>query len=565
MSPDALGPSVHPDLDRHQKSMQPQVFTLNGHIHVAFAYSVVNCTLIEGEDSCILVDTMTSVDTAEKAAEEFRKLTDKPITTVIYTHFHADHVSGTGAFVSEEDVTSGKVQIIGQEELTDHVMRDVGLIAPLLGRRAMYQFGMRLPVSSEGTVGAGLGPPQRPGQRTFMPPTTTFDKVYKGEVGGIKFEVHLTPSETEDQCCVWLPDEKVLLSADAVYESFPNVYALRGTRFRNPMVWAQGVDTLRGFGADTLIPHHGRPVEGAEKIEELLTDYRDAIQFVHDQTLRYMNLGYRPDEIKEVVEMPERLKDHPWLGEFYGSYKHSIPAIYAGYIGWYQGDPIDLDPTPWTEKATRYVNMMGGRDAVMAAARKALDGGDEQWAAELLTWVIRCNLDDREARDLKADALRRWAYQQKNATWRNWGLTSSMELSGELDLAGGGMVLGSPDQVKSFPLEGIMQIMTVRLKAEEAWDTHIRVAFETTDTKESCALEIRRGVCQFYTAPPADRDATLTFGRPFLMQWLFGKTTVDEAIKDGTVTVDGDAAKVSEFIGKFEPFNQALNVAIATR
>ncbi len=360
MSPDASGPSVHPDLDRHQKSMQPQVFTLNGHIHVAFAYSVVNCTLIEGEDSCILVDTMTSVDTAEKAAEEFRKLTDKPITTVIYTHFHADHVSGTGAFVSEEDVKSGKVQIIGQEELTDHVMRDVGLIAPLLGRRAMYQFGMRLPVSSEGTVGAGLGPPQRPGQRTFMPPTTTFDKSYKGEVGGIKFEVHLTPSETEDQCCVWLPDEKVLLSADAVYESFPNVYALRGTRFRNPMVWAQGVDTLRGFGADTLIPHHGRPVEGAQKIEQLLTDYRDAIQFVHDQTLRYMNLGYRPDEIKEVVQMPERLKDHPWLGEFYGSYKHSIPAIYAGYIGWYQGDPVDLDPTPWTEKANRYVDMIGG-------------------------------------------------------------------------------------------------------------------------------------------------------------------------------------------------------------
>ena len=147
-------PSVHPDLRRHQENMKAKVYTLRDHIHTAFGYSVVNCTLIEGEDACILVDTMTSMDRAEIVAEEFQKLTDKPIKTVIYTHFHADHVSGTKAFVSEEDVASGAVEIIGQEELADHVMRDVGLIAPILGRRAMYQFGMRLPVSDEGSVGS---------------------------------------------------------------------------------------------------------------------------------------------------------------------------------------------------------------------------------------------------------------------------------------------------------------------------------------------------------------------------------------------------------------------------
>ena len=178
-------PTVHPDLRRHQENMIAEVYTLRGHIHTAFGYSIVNCTLIEGEDACILVDTMTSMDRAEIVAAEFQKLTDKPIKTVIYTHFHADHVSGTQAFVSEEDVASGAVEIIAQEELVDHVMRDVGLIAPILGRRAMYQFGMRLPVSDEGTVGAGLGPPQRQGVRTFMPPTKTYERLYEGETGGI--------------------------------------------------------------------------------------------------------------------------------------------------------------------------------------------------------------------------------------------------------------------------------------------------------------------------------------------------------------------------------------------
>ena len=138
------------------------------------------------------------------------------------------------------------------------------------------------------------------------------------------------------------------------------------------MIWANGVDRLRDFKAEVLIPHHGHAVEGAEKIDQLLIDYRDAVQFVHDQTLRYMNKGYTPDEIKEGVTMPNRLRNHPWLGEFYGSYKHAIPAIFAGYLGWYQGDPVSLDPTPWTEKASRYIKMMGGRNKLIAAAQSAL-------------------------------------------------------------------------------------------------------------------------------------------------------------------------------------------------
>lgn len=558
-------PSVHPDLARHQGAMEPRVFTLADRIHCAFGHSVVNCTLVEGEDSCVLVDTMTSVETAEAVAAEFRKVTDKPIRTVIYTHFHADHVSGAAAFVDRADVEAGRVEIIAQETLVDHMVRDVGLIAPILGRRAMYQFGMRLPVGEEGTVGAGLGPPQRPGRRSFLAPTTTFRDRYEGESGGVEFEIHFIPSETEDQCAVWLPRHRALLSADAVYESFPNVYALRGTRFRNPLVWAQGVDRLREFGADILVPHHGRPVEGRERVAELLTDYRDAIQYVHDQTLRHMNKGATPDEIVEAVVMPERLRGHPWLGEYYGSYRHSIPAIYAGYLGWYQGDPVTLDAPPRPERAARYVAMMGGRERVLEGARGALAGGDPQWAAEVATWLVRADPGDSEARGLKAAALREWAYAQRNATWRNWGLTAALELEGGLDMAGGGMVLGSPEQVAGFPLDAVMRVLTVRLKAEECGDTHLCVAFEATDSGEACALEIRRGVCQFHGAPPEGRDATVRFDRAFLLAWVFGKRTVEDGVQGGEVATEGDPAAVAEFLSMFEPFNQASDIAIVAR
>lgn len=560
-----IAPSVHPDLARHQASMQPRIYSLAGTVHCAFGYAVVNCTLIEGEDSCILVDTMTGMDNAKLAAAAFREITDKPIRTIVYTHFHADHVSGAAAFVSEADVAAGEVEIVGQRDLVSHVMRDVGLIAPILGRRAMYQFGMRLPIGEAGTVGAGLGPPQRPGPRSFIAPTVTFDEIYRGETGGIRFEIHLIPSETEDQCAVWLPDLKVLLSADAIYESFPNIYALRGTRFRDPMAWARGLDRLKAFGAEILVPHHGRPVEGAARIAELLTDYRDAVQYVHDQTLRYMNKGYGAEEIAAIVAMPERLRDHPWLGEYYGSYKHAIPAIYAGYLGWYQGDPVTLDPTPRAERASRFVAMMGGRDTVVERAREALDRGEAQWAAELSTLIVQGDRTDTEARRLKAGALRRWAYGQKNATWRNWGLTAALELEGELDLGAGGMVLGSPEQVRGFPLAAIMNVMTVRLMSETCWETHLCVAFETVDSGESCALEIRRGVCQFYDAPPPGCDATARFDRAFLLDWLFGRTTFEDAIAAGRVSVEGDPAAVADFLAKFEPFNQQDDIAIAAR
>jgi alkyl sulfatase BDS1-like metallo-beta-lactamase superfamily hydrolase len=561
----SITPEVHPDLARHQGQMVPKIYTVKDHIHLAFGYSVSSCTMIEGDDGLILVDTLNTMETAEPVAAAFREMSDKPIKAIIYTHFHADHVSGVKAFVSDEDLAAGNVDIIAQEELTDHVMRDVGVIAPILGRRAMYQFGIRLPVGDDGNVGAGLGPPNRPGTRTFVQPTITFKDFIEVTYCGVRIQVHLVPSETEDQCAVWLPDEKVLISADAVYESFPNVYAVRGTRFRNPLIWAQGIDRLREFKADVLLPHHCRPVEGAAEVDSVLTAYRDAIQYMHDQTIRWMNKGYSPDEIKDMVVMPDHLKDHDFLGEYYGSYKHSVPAVYAGYLGWYHGDPTELDPLPFQERAARHVDAMGGRDRVLEMAQAAFDDGDDRWAMDLLTWLIRRDNDDTEARALKAQTCRRWGYQQKNATWRNWGLTAALELEGQLQMAQGGMVLGSPEQVQNFPFGGIMETMTVRLIAEDAMDFNGTVAFETTDSGESCAMEVRRGICQFYKTAPGHTQATVRFDRKFLLQWLFGRTTFEEGVENNAVSIDGDTNLVGEFLAKFEPFNQAGDIPVAVR
>ena len=217
-----------------------------------------------------------------------------------------------------------------------------------------------------------------------------------------------------------------------------------------------------------------------------------------------------------VAEGFRRITDkHEWLGEFYGSYKHSAPAIYAGYIGWFDGDPAKLDPPPRQERAARYVALMGGRDALLREAARTLDDGDAQWSAELTGWLVAADTGDREARALRADALRRWGLAQANTNWRNWALTAALELKDKLKPPRG-LPFGQPDTVRTFPISRMIETMTVRLRAEAALDTHMTVAFETMDTDEACALEVRRGVCQIHADPPENAEIRLRFSRSFL-------------------------------------------------
>ncbi len=553
MTPNEIQPSAHPELAAQMALYEtPRIITTLGHIHTAHCYTGSNCTLIEGEDACILVDTLSGELPGDDAAVAFQAITDKPIKAVIVTHFHPDHVSGIFSFVSEEDIWSGAVEVIGQRELTDNLLRDGGILAPIRNRRGPFQFGAHLDYGVTGGYGSAIGAPPRRGKSGFVDPTRTFESLLELEIAGIKLQVIHVPSETDDQSVVWLPEEKVLISADAIQGmTFPNIYALRGTQFRNPMQWAKGMDTLRQLNADILIPHHGPTVEGADAVEELLCAYRDAIQYLHDQSVRWINQGFTWDELADKVTMPEHLAEHPWLGEFYGSYKHSVRSVYAGYIGWFQGDAVELDPHPWKERAERYVTAMGGRESVLAQAQEAFDAEDYRWAMDIITWAIRADSDDMEARRVKAQALRGWAYQQKNSTWRNWGLCQALELEGELGEQRGGHKV-QPGQARNYPTSRLLELMTVRLIAENAFDTQLIMGFVSTDTDESCGLEIRRGVCQFHDTLPERCDVTLSFKRQFLSEWAGGATTFDEGINSGAVELIGERSDVGNFFSKFE-------------
>ena len=563
---DATESSVHPDLAAQMALYEtPRIITTLGHIHTAHCYTGSNCTLIVGEDGCVLVDTLSGELPGDEAAAAFREITDLPIKAVIVTHFHGDHVSGIFSFVSEEDIRAGKVEVIAQSELTDNLLRDEGILAPIRRRRGPYQFGGHLEFGETGSFGSAIGAPPRRGKAGFVRPTRTFEDRLEVEIAGVRLHIVHVPSETDDQCVVWLPDEKVLISADAIQGmTFPNVYALRGTQYRNPMQWAKGIDRLREFKAEILIPHHGPTVEGPDAVEDVLTAHRDAIQYLHDQAVRWINKGCTWDELAEKVTMPPHLASHPWLGEFYGSYKHSVRNVYAGYVGWFQGDAVELDPLPWRDRAERYVRAMGGRDAVLAEARKAIEDGEFRWAADIATWAVRADNADTEARSVKAAALRAWGYRQKTSTWRNWALCQALELEGRLGEQRGGHRI-QPNRARNYPMGGLLELLTVRLKAEECMDTRMILGFETTDTEESFALEIRRGVCQFHATPPERCDASLSFPRQFLSAWAGGGPSFEGGIESGEVSLEGELSTVTDFFSKFEPASGGGDFALGVR
>jgi len=531
-------PRVDAVMTEQARKMDQAVLRVAETVYMAYGWDITSPVMVVGDDGIIIIDPPMSLEAGEETLAAFRRITDLPVRAIVYTHNHIDHVAAVKAFASEEQVAAGEIDIYAHETLIDGVVNWASTVGPIEGRRTSYTAAALIPKGPDGSVHDALGAEARVGTVTFIRPTMTFSSEIEVEVAGVRMHLHHVPSETDDEIVAWFPDLKVLHTAEVLQgENFPNLHTIRGTKFRDPVQWYEGVDTLRTFPADFMVPSHGRPVVGYDNIQNVLTAYRDAIQYVHDQTIRFMNRGHTPDELVELVTLPPHLADHPWLGEFYGTVKHSVRQIYVGYLGWFEGDPWALDPLPPVARASRYVDQMGGREAVLDAARAAISDGDYTWAAEILTYVIRVDRHDQDARDLKAEALRQFAYTLTNVNWRNWSLTAVAELEGEADLSSG-FAFASPDVMRAFPSDVLLRMLTTRIDAEKSANINMTMGLRLQDIGEEFSLEIRRGVVEFRNSLPEHCDFVLAADRAYLDRVLVGDIHVSgemaQAIATGT-------------------------------
>jgi alkyl sulfatase BDS1-like metallo-beta-lactamase superfamily hydrolase len=556
--------SINPELKEHTKIFERKIYKVGDNVYCAVGYNLANIIMVEGKDGIVIVDTGMELKQGQEVLADFQKITSKPVTGIIYTHHHTDHVQGTGAFVSEQDAASGAVPIIGHETLMQEYIHESGFIGPIMSARAISMYNAVLDGDDMKDMNAGIGPSFGPGTNVFIPPTQTFHDKLNITLAGIRMEMHYVPSEAHSEICIYLPDSKTLLSAEVIQDHcYPNIYTVRGAVYRNPTDWYRSIDAMRGFAAEAehMVLQHGTPISGRDYIQQVLMYYRDAIQFTHDQTLRFSNKGYAKDEVAKLVKLPPHLENfNPWLRPFYGSVKHSVPQIVCGSIGWFDGDPCYLDPTPRIEYAKRLVTLMGGRDKVLEEADRAFVNGDPQFAAELTSYLIRIDQNDMEARKLKAAAYRVLGYAAINATWRGFYLTGARVLEGSLDLDPIYSLLGdfliSPDVLSLFPALNQVEGMPVRLKAEETLDLIEAVGFRYTNTDEEYTLEIRRGVAEVRSGLPSGAVAIVIGTRSAIGPLLSGVTPVAEALKSAEIKVEGSREGLVQFLNHFEMLYQ---------
>ncbi|MHA6495102.1 alkyl/aryl-sulfatase [Pseudomonas borbori] len=556
-----IQPSINTELAEHTKHFSQKVYPIADNVWSAVGWNLANSVMIEAPEGLIIVDTGESAEQSRNVLAEFRKISAKPIKAIVYTHFHPDHINGVKGFVSEEQVNSGEVQIYAQETLLDNVVAQGALVGPILSMRSAYSFGMALPASDKQQMNGGIGPLAQEGVSTFIAPTITFKDRLDTTIAGLPVQFLHVPSEAPDEIVLYLPSNRVLISAEVTQgPTLPNIHTLRGTKFRDPVVWVASLDKLRAFQADYMVPLHGQPVSGKDQVEDVLRMTRDAIAYIHDQTVRWMNKGLTPDELVEKVQLPPHLAGYtPYLREYYGTVKHSVRQIYQGYLGWFQGDPVDLDPLPPAKKAERLMALTGGREKLLLAAGEAYLKGDYQWAAELASYAIRVDPEDKLARDIKARSFRKLGYASMNINWRNWYLMSAMELEGKLD-DGASEELGrrvrsaflSSDMLKNLPARIFLQNWVTRIDPEKSTDVNLTLGFAFPDIGEEWALEVRRGVVELHPGIPAGTTLKLTVDKTYLDTVISGDNSLLTGALLGDVKVDGSLLEIKTFLGCFD-------------
>lgn len=410
-------------LAAHTEEFRREVIEVTDGVWVAVGFGLSNSILIEGDDGVIIVDTMESAGSAAEVKAEFDKLTDKPVKAIIYTHNHTDHVMGAKVLAGED-----QPDVYSHETTTELVNKIYRRLLGAISRRSLKQFGVPLP--AEDHLNCGIGPKLKIGgigAQGFIPANRTFSDVLETEIAGVKLKLVHAPGETDDQLYVWLPEKRVLLPGDNFYKSFPNLYAIRGTAYRDVRLWADSLDLMIAEKPAFLVPSHTRPLTGEAMIRENLEAYRDAIRFVHDETLAGINRGLTPDELVETVQLPPNLKANPFLEEYYGTVEWSVRSIFTGYLGWFDGNPTRLHPLSPGERAERMVRLAGGAGALRAEAAAALESGDAQWCAELTDHLIELDPEDDAAMVLRARAWRALGEEEISANGRNYYLTSAQQ------------------------------------------------------------------------------------------------------------------------------------------
>ncbi|MEV0885681.1 alkyl sulfatase dimerization domain-containing protein [Streptomyces microflavus] len=548
--------TAHPSLWRQAQLCARQgLYEVTEGIYQVRGLDLSNMTVVEGERGIVVIDPLLSAETAAAALALYRRHRgDRPVTALIYTHSHADHFGGARGVLPRG--TEDGVPILAPAGFLEHAVSENVYAGNAMTRRAMYMYGDRLAKAPDGQISAGLGMTTSTGTMTLIPPNVDITHTGQEEVlDGVRIVFQLTPgTEAPAEMNFLFPDHRALCLAENATHNMHNILTLRGAVVRDARVWSRYLDEaadLFGDAADVAFASHHWPTWGRENVRDFLATQRDLYAYLHDQTLRLLNAGLTGPEIAEAIELPPALEKCWHIRGYYGSLSHNVKAVYQRYLGWFDGNPAHLWEHPPVESAERYVECMGGADAVVAKARDYAEAGDLRFAATLLNHVVFADASHAAARSELAGVYRRLGRGAENGTWRNFYLMGAKEL----DEGAGTTVLdaANPEMAMALTVEQLIDSLAVRVDGPRAWDRELVIDLVVTGPARSRhRLTLHNGALTHRSTDRADQmdgvdrsgsrapaGLTLTLTKPQLLSVLVGGG-LDGIEQSGDTSLLGD-------------------------
>lgn len=560
-------PTANPSLWRVERLNNfAGLFKVTDRVYQVRGFDLANMDIIEGKNGLILVDPLFSAETARAALDLYYQHRPKrPVVAVIHTHSHIDHYGGVKGVVSEADVRAGKVKIIVPDGFLEHAVSENVYAGNAMGRRAQYMYGVLLEKGPEGQLGSGLGKTLSQGTQTLIPPTDVISgTVVSRTIDGVEFVFQLTPgTEAPAEMNFYLPQFRALCVAENATHTLHNVLSLRGAEVRDPKLWAYYLNqTIALFGnkTDVVFAQHHWPTWGTQRITTFLSDQRDMYEYINDQTLRLTNMGYTPLEIADTLpQLPPNLAAKWYTHGYYGSMSHDVRAVYQRYMGFYDGVPAHLNPLPPAEEGKKFVEYMGGSQALLAKARSDFKNGEYRWVAEVTDKIVFAEPDNQEAKNLEADALEQMGYQAENGTWRNFYLVGAYELRNGIPRGKGNPA--SPDTLRAMSIDMVFDYLGISLDGPKADGKSLVLNWNFTDTNSKYALTLHNSALTYLPdSQNPNAKATITLTKADLVRVMLGQSTFEKEVQNGNIRVSGDASKIAELFGLLDTFNPYFNI-----
>ena len=541
-APDTVNPSLW---------RQSQLAAMHGLFEVAEGiwqvrgYDLSVMTIIRGDTGWIIVDPLTSTETAKAALGLVNaSLGERPVTAVLYTHSHADHFGGVRGVTTQEDVDAGRTQIIAPVGFVEHAVSENLIAGNLMGRRAVLMFGRSLPKSEIAHVGSGLGPGLPDGTIGLILPTEEIgpERTLK-RIDGVLFEfTDAGGTEAPAEFMFYLPEKRALCTSEVATGTFHNILTPRGAKVRDSLAWSRVIEAvLEEYGdkSDVVFASHHWPTWGTDNVKDYLRNQRDVYRYVHDQTMRMANGGATMEEAAEALEEAPFMTGNFDTRGYYGTLKHNAKAVYQGYFGWWSGVPANYNALPEIEKAPRYVAAMGGADATLKIGADAFEAGEYRWAAEVLNHLVFAEPENDRARKWLAASYEQMGFQAESGAWRSYYLTAAQELRHGLP-AEGGSIGANSDFLSAVPSLKLFDSLAVRFNPDLNKMGEHDIQFAFTDRDEVFTLEIGSASLTPRTVQTEAPSVSVTTTRAAFDKLILREATFPQLVQSGDIAVEGN-------------------------